>query len=54
MNTGTSIAIGITFGVVIGLILSILTDQWWWMGIGVAIGGSFSAIIPAFKRGDSE
>lgn len=34
MHTGSGVAIGVAFGAVLGA----LTNEWWWIGVGIALG----------------
>ena len=40
---------GVAFGVVIGVVLSLLLDNWGWMGAGIAIGLVMGG-MPLFGR----
>ena len=38
MYTGNGVAIGVALGAAFGAVLGTLTDEWWWIGVGIALG----------------
>ena len=46
-------AMGMAFGVPIGVVVSLLLDSWAFIGVGIALGAAFGA-IPSSKEQPSE
>ena len=54
MSHSTLYGLGTTFGITVGVILGVLTQQWWWIGVGVGLGVTVSAILSALRPGKQE
>lgn len=46
MNTGVGVAMGSAIGVSLGL----ATGQWWWIGVGMAIGAALGTTAERRRR----
>lgn len=47
------LALGLAFGTPFGVLLSLLTDNWGLLGVGIALGVAFG-VMPSKKRGPEQ
>ena len=51
-DSGDRLAMGVAMGVPVGVVLSLLLDNWGMLGVGIALGAAFGAIPP--RRDDAD
>ncbi|TJY69261.1 hypothetical protein E4J89_11940 [Arthrobacter sp. CAU 1506] len=49
---GNPLMMGLIFGILLGVVISSVTGQWWWIAVGVALGAAVSGgRAAALRRG---